>query len=77
MADEVDALMAIRGSLEATEGIDLIKEASELGDYYSQAETCAITRALLPSGSSMPAPPACLSAAQTVLATNTNTTCLI
>ena len=36
MADEVDALMAIRGSLETTDGVDLVKEATELGRLYSQ-----------------------------------------
>ena len=37
MADEVDALMAIRGSLETTDGIDLVEEIAELGRLYSQA----------------------------------------
>ena len=39
MADEVDALMAIRGSLETTDGIDLVEEIAELGRLYSQAST--------------------------------------
>ena len=39
MADEVDALMAIRGSLETTDGIDLVKEVAELGQMYSQVFT--------------------------------------
>ena len=39
MADEVDALMAIRGSLETTDGIDLIGELAELGRMYSLVST--------------------------------------
>ena len=39
MADEADALMAIRGSLETTDGIDLVKEAEDVGDLNSQAST--------------------------------------
>ena len=39
MADEVDALMTIRGSLETTDGIDLVEEIAELGRLYSQAST--------------------------------------
>ena len=39
MADEVDALMAIRGSLETTDGIDLIRGLAELGNLYSLVST--------------------------------------
>ena len=39
MADEVDTLMHIRGSLQTTEGIDIVLEAGRLAELYNQAST--------------------------------------
>lgn len=41
MADEVDTLMHIRGSLQTTEGIDIVLEAGRLAELYNQASTVA------------------------------------
>ena len=41
MADEVDTLMHIRGSLQTTEGIDIVLEAGKLAELYNQASTLA------------------------------------
>lgn len=39
MADEVDTLMTIRGSLQTTDGIELVLEAGKLAELYNQAST--------------------------------------
>ena len=48
MADEVDTLMHIRGSLQTTEGIDIVLEAGRLAELYNQASTVFSARAHRP-----------------------------